>query len=182
MTPYYGVDRPRETAVIDFIIAREGGYVDMAADKGGPTNMGITIKTLSDWLLTPQPVEAIKNLELNEARNIYLTMYIDEPKFHRIQDDALFALVVDSAVLHGTRRVTKWLQRATGQVEDGKFGPLTQAAVNAKEDIYWLFLAERVRSIGAFLSANRTQAVFAAGWLNRIAMFFDVKKIRGIFD
>ncbi|RMF69946.1 MAG: hypothetical protein D6740_08910, partial [Alphaproteobacteria bacterium] len=37
------------TRLLDRLIAREGGFVAHAADRGGPTKYGITLATLSAW-------------------------------------------------------------------------------------------------------------------------------------
>jgi lysozyme family protein len=54
---------------------KEGGYVHHKADRGGPTNMGVTQKTLSTYLGRPASVEDVKNVNRDTARDIFHTMY-----------------------------------------------------------------------------------------------------------
>jgi lysozyme family protein len=161
--------------IIQRIIEREGGYVDNALDKGGPTRFGITMSTLAKWrdhLVTPSDV---KLLTPEEAAAIYLSLYVTHPGFDQINDDKLRSLVVDCAVLHGPATVTKWLQAIVETAVDGVLGTNTAAAVNSENatSIYLLLCAKRVRFFGEIITKDHTQAVFAHGWLNRAAEFIE---------
>jgi hypothetical protein len=60
-------------------------------------------------------------------------------------------------------------------VVEGQLAPTTAASVN-REDAAQLFnrlLALRIRFYGEFISGNRSQPVFAGGWLNRVTSFLD---------
>lgn len=167
--------------IISEILEREGGYCDRAADKGGPTNHGITIATLSAWRKTACTVEDVRTLSALEAAEIVAGQYITAPGFDRIHDEALRFCVVDAGVNHGPGRPVKWLQRILALTDDGVLGPKTLNAVNAA-DAHVLrarFLAARVRFYGRIIAddANRlkadhgldTQGENAAGWLDRAA-------------
>lgn len=167
--------------IIDGILKREGGYSDRAADKGGPTNFGITLTTLSAWRGTACTALDVKNLTAIEAKAIYLDMYVKRPGFGRIQDEGLQAAVVDAGVNHSPARAAKWLQAAVGVKDDGIFGPMSQRAVNGREprDMRRAFAAARVRFYGRIIADDArndgrdTQADNAAGWLNRAAEFIE---------
>ena len=161
----------RESILLDRILAREGGYVNRAEDRGGPTNFGITLGTLREFMgndaLTADDVKA---LLVAVARDIYEKRYL--APFTQIENDDLFDLVVDTAVNNGRGRASLWLQRAAGVVEDGIIGPKTIAKVNANSfEIYFRVCALRIKAYGALISQNHAQAVFAAGWMNRVAEF-----------
>jgi lysozyme family protein len=163
---------PRESNVIAKIIGREGGYVDRAEDRGGPTNFGITISTLSEFAKSPATPATVKSLDRATAETIYYQRYMVGPGFTAIADDRLFELVVDTAVNNGRARAIGWLQRSLGQVEDGILGPVTLAhAAASPRRAYWALIALRMKKYGALISANHSQAVFAGGWLNRLAEF-----------
>lgn len=160
--------------IIDAILAREGGYVDHAADRGGPTNFGITIGSLALYRGHPVTPSDVRLLTEAEARLIYLHDYIQRPGFDRIFDMALKALVVDMAVNHGPGRAVRLLQRALGVKEDGVLGDETAAAANAAgPSLRAKVCAERVRFYGQIIAGDPTQSVFAAGWLNRAAGFIE---------
>ena len=57
--------------MIDEILVKEGGYVNHPADRGGPTNFGITQKTLSRYLEVAVTAEMVKALDVETARDIY---------------------------------------------------------------------------------------------------------------
>ncbi len=90
--------------VIDDILKAEGGWTDRAEDRGGATNFGITLPTLSDWLGRPATVEDLKALTEEDARALYADRYIIKPGFSLIGSERLMSIVVDSAVNHGVER------------------------------------------------------------------------------
>jgi lysozyme family protein len=160
----------RTTHVIDAILEREGGWVDRAEDRGGPTNMGITIGTAREVWGTTFTVYQLRNITMHMAEEVYRNRYA--APFEGIIDDDLFDLVVDTAVNNGRGRAAIWLQRAAGVVEDGSIGPVTLAKVNAwPVKMYYGVIGIRMKAYGALISQNHSQAIFAAGWLNRLAEF-----------
>ena len=163
------------TAIIDSIIRREGGFVDHPADQGGPTNYGITQRTLKQYRGRSVTVGDLGALEEGEARLIYQRLYISGPGFDRITGQRLRALVIDCAVNHGPSRAARWLQAAVGTRVDGVFGPLTLAAVNAAEEetLYKRVLAQRCRYYGQIIARDHSQAAFAGGWAARLAEFIE---------
>lgn len=163
-------------SIIDGIIHREGGFVNHPADRGGPTNWGITQAKLSEWRRKPVTVDDVRNLTEGEARQIYRHEYIVGPGFANITDEPLRELVVDCGVNHGTRRASQWLQSVAGVHTDGIVGPKTLHAVNFGNSklLYRKLLAMRCRFFGRLISNDHSQAVFAAGWLNhRVAEFIE---------
>lgn len=161
--------------IIDGILKREGGYVDHAADKGGPTKYGITQATLAEWLGRPAIVDDVKQLTEHEAREIYRETYITRPGFLGIENEAVRALAIDCAVNHGVKRAVQLLQEAAHVFTDGILGPNTQAAVNRMTAavLYRRLCAARVRLYGQIITKNHSQAAFAAGWANRVAEFIE---------
>jgi lysozyme family protein len=160
--------------IIKKIIKREGGFINHSADRGGATNFGITIKTLSDYRGKPQTIEDVKNLELEEAYKIYEEIYILKPKFNLIADKKLKELVVDAGVHSGTTRATLWLQEAVKVKTDGILGNVTLNAVNQNSSrVYLNFLAIRIKFLGGLITKDPKQAVFASGWFNRVAEFLE---------
>ncbi len=160
--------------IIDRVLKYEGGFTNNPADRGGPTNFGITAAELgrTRGLNRPATVAEIQALTRAEAVNIYQASYIKTPHFDQIADGNLRLIVVDCGVLHGVGRAAKWLQTALGVTVDGAVGQQTVNALNdpakgprAGRGVLTL----RFQFIGALLQSDPSQLVFAAGWLNRAA-------------
>src|SRR5262249_43654195 len=98
--------------IIDVILAYEGGFTNNPNDHGGPTNFGITAADYGRWLgrSTPASVDEVKAMDKDTARKIYQKWYIADPGFGNPMSDKLRLVLVDSGVLFGTGRATKWLQ------------------------------------------------------------------------
>jgi lysozyme family protein len=161
--------------IIDDIIRREGGFVDHPADRGGPTKYGITQATLAEWRGHPVTIEDVKALTVEEARRIYRALYIEKPGLAALPEP-LRGLVVDTAVHSGVKTAVRLLQKALGvPAMDGILGPATMAAVR-NTNAAWLYrkmLAERIRYLGEVITARPANAVFAKGWMERVAEFVE---------
>ncbi|MEX2649522.1 MAG: glycosyl hydrolase 108 family protein [Alphaproteobacteria bacterium] len=160
--------------LIESILVNEGGYVDHPADRGGPTNHGITLATLSDWRGAPVTAADIEALTRDEARRIYRRRYIEDPKFDRIADPDLRRVVVDAGVLHGTSWASRRLQEIASAAVDGVIGDRTLAKVNGHPDpdeLRRAFVRRRIVAIGRIVQRDPSQAVFVVGWLNRATSF-----------
>lgn len=172
-------------ALLDALIAREGGFVDHPDDRGGPTRYGIT-----------QPVArsegyggAMSALPLAVARDIYRRRYWQAPKFDHVATrmPAVAAELFDTGVNMGPAAAVRFLQRALNVLNrggrdwadiavDGQIGPRTLAAVdglarrrgargeavlvkalNALQGARYIALAE----------ARPSQESFVFGWLDQ---------------
>jgi len=159
-------------AILDEVIRREGGYVDHPHDRGGPTNFGITMRTLAAWRGRPVTRDEVRDLTEDEARAIYQRQYLSRPGFDQIADPLLRGLLVDYGVHSGPMRAISDLQRAARVTVDGVIGPQTLAAVAAvgAESIRRAVLRARGEYLARLLS-DPSQRVFAAGWLRRLMEF-----------
>lgn len=173
--------------IIEEVIAREGGFVNHGADRGGATKYGITQKTLSDYRGKEVTVQDVSDLTKAEAANILRNKYLTSVQLHRIDDPYVLTLAFDCSVHHGPRRAIQWLQQIVGVVDDGVFGGATELAVNTYEPVrlYHQLLAKRIKFFGSLVSndpelrrARRAgfnlQAEFAEGWNNRAASFLEI--------
>jgi hypothetical protein len=158
-------DSERLDACLPLILQMEGGYSNEAADRGGPTNYGITLATLKEWegkdALT---ADDVKNMTQGTAKEIYRTNY-----WNRMQcgllPKGLDLEVFDFGVNAGPSRAVKNLQKIVGVTEDGSMGPITLAAVRTlnPRDLVARFSQER---LAFYQSLN--QPVFLKGWSNRV--------------
>lgn len=130
--------------IIDGILAREGGYVFHASDRGGATNWGITAAQLGRWrkLGRAATPEEVNDLTQDEARAIYRARYITGPGFDKVAaiSAAIGEELIDSGVNFGPSVPAAWLQRwlagfnrqgrdYADLVVDGVVGPATIAAL-----------------------------------------------------
>lgn len=170
-------------ALLADLIRREGGYVNHPADRGGPTNMGITIGTLSSWLGRRATVEEVRALTHAEAVSIYRQRYWSGPGFDRLDLDQRIAInAMDAGVMSGPRRGAQFLQRALralgGTIDiDGAVGPETIRVARQVQDRVGVaalnnaLCDERQRFYDGIIARDPSQDVFRRGWTNRVNRF-----------
>lgn len=170
-----------DAELIERLIDREGDYVDHPADRGGPTNFGVTGPLLKLWRkeiggyvprTDDQLRDAIRNLKRAEAAEIYRVMIFDRHRLGEITSVELREHLLDCLVLHGPVAL-RWLQSAASVAADGIVGPITLAAVNGG---IWLELSDRLfaarlRYLARIVRRDPTQATFLPGWVNRALEF-----------
>jgi hypothetical protein len=149
-----------------FVLQAEGGYVDNPNDPGGPTNMGITLKTLEAWRGGTVTADDVRVLTRQEAGAIYKANYWDAMRCSSLPK-GVDLMVFDCGVNAGPRRSILILQGAVGVPADGIMGPVTLAAAAAAAP----------RDLVAKLADARMQyyrglpgwGTFGQGWTNRVA-------------
>jgi lysozyme family protein len=108
----------------------------------------------------------IKNLTLAQAKDIYY-----EDFWLRVAGDELHTALAyqlfDAAINHGIGNSVRMLQRAVGVADDGRLGPVTRAAIAARDmdSVLKKFNAQRIR----FFTKISTFTRFGRGWMNRVA-------------
>jgi len=174
-------------AIIEDVLANEGGYVNDARDAGGETNWGITIGTARAAGYTG----TMRDLPRDRAFEIYRRQYVVAPGFDKVAvlSMAIAAELVDTGVNMGPKVPGVFLQRALNALNnggkdygdiaaDGAVGPATIGALQA-------FLrkrgAEGERRLLALLNAlqgeryvslaegRAANEAFMYGWLARVA-------------
>lgn len=126
--------------IIDRVLAAEKGYVDNPADRGGPTNHGITLAVARANGYKGE----MKDMPVSLAREIYSNRYILEPKFDKVGavDMVIAEELIDTGVNMGPHRAAEFLQRwlngfnDTGSryanlFVDGRVGQVTLDALRA---------------------------------------------------
>lgn len=126
-------------AIIEDVLANEGGYVNDARDAGGETMYGITIATArSSGYNGP-----MRDLPRDMAFEIYKRRYVIAPGFDRIatMSPAIAGELVDTGVNMGPKVAGAFLQRALNAfngggkdyadlAEDGAVGAGTRKALD----------------------------------------------------
>jgi lysozyme family protein len=131
--------------LIEDVIAREGGFVDHPADRGGPTRWGVT-----EAVARANGYDGpMRTLPRSVAVDLYRQLYWQRPGFDAVAARApeLAAELFDTGINMGPTVAAGFLQRALNALNrgatdyadlriDGAIGPVTLAALDA-------FLASR---------------------------------------
>lgn len=174
-------------AIIEEVLANEGGYVNDPRDAGGETNFGITIATARANGFTGP----MKTMTREFARGVYVKQYVEAPGFDKIAaiSPSIGAELVDTGVNMGPKVAAQFLQRALNGLNnqgkdyadllvDGSAGQKTRDALTAfkkkrgaegERRLLLLLNAlqgERYLSLCEGRAANEA---FLFGWLARIA-------------
>ncbi len=153
--------------IIEDLLNIEGGFANRSrkADPGGPTNLGVTQRTLSAWRGRAVSVEEVKRLSREEAVEIYRAQYWDAVKGDQLLRGLDYA-VFDCAVNSGPARAVKILQKILKVKVDGVLGVLTLAAVKAHSAtaLINLFSAARLK----FMKRLRNWPYNKNGWTRRV--------------
>ena len=150
--------------ILPFILAQEGGFTNNPYDRGGLTNMGISLADLPHG----SNVNDIKNLTVDQAKAIYQDKYWDACKCSRLPGPVA-AAVMDTAVTCGAGTAAKILQASLGVTADGLVGPITLAAANKANPTKLALdiIKARHDHNAASVHASPALRVFEDGWMNR---------------
>ncbi len=168
----------RVECIINEVIERfEGGYSNHPADRGGPTNMGITLATLSEYLGRPASVDEVRSLSRAQAVAIYRSRYWNAAKIDLLPL-ALQPVVFDTAVNMGPATAIRLLQRTLGDLGrrvpvDGVNGKVTSGVAEravaelGAARVVNAFCDHRKRRYLDIIADDPTQDVFEGTWLRR---------------
>jgi len=158
-------------AGLQFVLAREGGFVDDPADHGGATNRGITQKTYDVYRKNRAlPLQSVRFISTPEINDIYRGGYWIPCRCDDLPTDTAIA-TFDCCVNCGPHQAGVQLQRALRIPADGIIGSHTVAEAVAAEDRGGVCadLFEERRAYYRYLVAkDPTQKRFLQGWLNRV--------------
>nr|DAW34410.1 MAG TPA: Lysozyme [Caudoviricetes sp.] len=161
--------------LLPFILSWEGGYVNDPVDKGGATNMGVTIAT---WRKVGYDkdgdgyidVDDLKLLSKDDVLNRVLKPhYWDKWKADQIKNQSVANILVDWVWGSGANGI-KLPQKLLGLTVDGIVGPKTLAAVNSSDSLvlFNTIKAERKAFLYRIVERDPSQKRFLKGWLNRL--------------
>jgi lysozyme family protein len=169
--------------IIQDTIKREGGFSNYRSDRGGATYQGVTQRTYDSWRLSRKlPTAPVATASGNEINSVYNDLYAKPFAFIYPVDHALFKLLFNAAVQHGSDTAGKFFQTALNDVYqgntrllvvDGVVGMVTRARYEAlpldfRKALLPIIVAARARLYASLLTST-TQRVFASGWFNRLA-------------
>lgn len=154
----------------------EGGYVNDPTDKGGATNMGITIGT---WKQVGYDKDSDGDIDIADIKLLtkddfkaVLKQYWNRWQADKIINQSVAEILVDWVWGSG-----KWgviiPQRLLNVIADGNVGPVTIASLNKanQKQIFDLIFEARVKFLNDIVKSNPSQKRFIKGWLNRLNDF-----------
>lgn len=175
----------------------EGCFVNDPADRGGATNMGVTLSTYTQYCKRkgyPRPtVDRLRRLTDAEWLDILKSLYWDRWQADRIESQCVANILVDWVWGSGAYGITI-PQRLLGVRCDGVVGDVTLGALNSRGSAFFerLYAARvqflhditnsSVRRYEARLGRKATEREllrytnkrFLKGWLNRLA---DIRRL-----
>lgn len=159
--------------LVGLIVNLEGGYADDPYDSGGKTKYGISVNNNAK-ALKRLGVTDIRNLTVDQAKEIYYSDYWQACRAHLIQDDMLAFIHFDAAVNHGVGQSILFMNRMKKNPEYFEGNGKNQA----------LFMAMFIEYTGIrlrFYTRCKTRKIHLEGWVKRMAdvcdetedMYFD---------
>lgn len=158
-----------------FILRWEGGFVNDPVDKGGATNMGVTIGT---WRSVGYDKDGdgdidVDDLHLLDKKDVIERVlrphYWNRWRADEILNQSVANILVDWVWASGTHGI-KRPQRILGVTADGIVGPKTLAAVNSMDpmELHFRIKNDRIKFIDEICQRDPSQERFRKGWMNRI--------------
>lgn len=170
--------------LIDEVIAREGGYSDHPADRGGPTRFGVTEQVAR----ANGYAGDMKTFPRDRAVAIYRSTYWTRPAFDQVAVVSIFVAseMFDTGINMGVTVAAGFLQRALnvlnrGAVDypdlkvDGQIGPVTLYALRqfvgkrgARGGVVLVKGLDALQGVRYIELAEQRPAneAFVYGWLN----------------
>ena len=155
----------------------EGGFVNDPSDRGGATNMGVTIAT---WRKVGSDKDGDGDIDLDDIRLLSwedATIVLQNYYWDRWAGDLILNQEVADILVDWVWASGKWgiiiPQRILGVVPDGVVGPMTLAKLNSVNPGIFLYkvYTARVLFLQSLVKHDPTQARFIHGWLRRLNDF-----------
>lgn len=147
------------------VLKSEGGWSDDPQDPGGATMKGVTLANFRRYVKADATKADLKKISNDQLATVYRRFYWDAVLGAELPDGVDYA-VFDFAVNSGPDRAAKYLQAVAGVGQDGRIGPATLIAVNAKPAGVVVDALCDARL--AFLKKLPTWPRFGRGWSDRV--------------
>ena len=163
------------------IVAKwEGGFVNDPIDKGGATNMGVTVGAWKQLGYDKNGDGLINNADMKllskDDFKFVLRKYWDKWQADKIKNQSIANILVDWYWGSGKWGIVIPQRDILGVPADGLVGEKTIAKLNEmidkdSEDLFEKIYAARVNFSDNVVKNNLSQERFIKGWKNRLADF-----------
>lgn len=160
-----------KNTIIEGVIQEEGGYSNNPNDKGGATKYGIATNYNKD-ILNRLGVKDVKNLTLDQAKQIYVEKYWNPSNVDMLPDDVKFDYF--TSYINSPKKAVQALQTMAGLKDkdvDGIWGQGTQKSVEAllaKGNLSGAeFKKNYLKKVVKANKGKRSLPEFVNGWFNR---------------
>jgi lysozyme family protein len=168
------------TLAIPAVLQHEGGFVNDAADPGGATDFGVSLRWLkAQGLLTElehstqtdDPILAVKKMTQADASGFYFQFWWDAYKYTTIDSQPVANKILDLSVNLGAPRAHRMVQSAIGVKADGVLGMTTYGEINHTSPASLILTLKNTQAsfYRNLVAAKPQMNVFLAGWLKRAA-------------
>lgn len=154
----------------------EGGFANDPNDRGGATNMGVTVAT---WRQVGYDKDGDGDIDADDVRLLtradatrVLRIYWDRWRADSIRNQSVANILVDWVWGSGRWGIVI-PQRILGVAQDGIVGVNTITALNAADqrDFFNKVFAARKKFFDDIVAKNPSQRKFHNGWMNRLNSF-----------
>lgn len=173
------------------ILKWEGGYANDPVDRGGATNMGVTIGTATgyykkgaknfdkngDGKITPEDIKALTKDDFT----FVLRKFWDHCRADEINNQSIAEIIVDWAWGSGPGTAMKKVSAVLGLNPSTKMTDEMLAKINGwqpQEDLFNKIWHARESHFNGIVSNNPSQRKFIKGWMNRLKSYtYDGKEV-----
>ena len=135
--------------MLQFVLEREGGYVNDPDDIGKATNRGITTGTYNSYRRSKNlPIQDVRNITNDEVRDIYYNNYYKASGADQLENPRLGMYVFDSAVNMGVGTAKEILKQSGENLDNFE---------KIRRDKYQ-----------TYANAKKNQMKYLDGWMNRV--------------
>lgn len=161
---------------IPFLRRWEGGFVNHAADRGGPTNQGVTLRTWQQVGVDKDGNGIINTDDLLRMSTHDLVERVLRPHFwnrwqaDRIRTQAIAEVLVDWMWMCGPYSI-RLAQKELKVKMDGIVGNKTLSAINTygnQQELFYRLKVARYAHLYRICDYRPANRIFLAGWINRV--------------
>jgi lysozyme family protein len=152
---------------LEKLLVHEGGFVNLASDPGGMTNLGVTIRVWEEWVGHPVAEKEMRNLTPLMVGPLYKRKFWDACRADELISGFDYCLF-DTAVNSGVGRAIKLMQSVVGADVDGGFGSITAALVKKASENPAKLIEDYCAKRLEFLQSLKAFPTFGKGWTRRV--------------